>query len=1312
MNLPLLFHANFFTLGALIPVCFFLFCAVYFLTIKKKSRATYCYGMGTLFVCGFNLAYFLASGVYHPVAALHRWLTVGTILMSELYFIKFIYFIDREEASRPVRVLFAALFVVAIAVPAVFIAFTYDAPRVFRFDGHYYDLDADYISRLIGYFIQLYMIIFIVTTAIKIFTAEKVRRLTIFALGAAFVLAALVPSVINVMSRDGRIDRETFQVAWDVLNISGFFLMTIVFINYTTDRISFMAKVIGISLTALLVLFQGIVFLSISDREKAFDGIMYGQTRLAVDHATSIPDFTYLASMPEDDESGKLLTISSRVIDGDAYSPYRCQLITMGILERIRRLPDEGFDRGLSEILGTAPPYFSGYAQALTALRHGRSRSTDIGMGLVDDVAGLRNVLRYHDGKIRKIPDEGFRKGLRLFLSGAGEAFSPFARALEGFLAKTTLEDGALKQEVLTFLTPPVLSGGRCFRTIGGRNFVSFLHYEAPTKTVHEAGFPYLTYREYFHSYCMKFIYLLCATFVIIFICFSLYFRGSMVKPIERLLKGLDSIKNGDLDIRIPAKAQDEIGMLAEDFNQMARVMKRNRDQLDEYMRTLEERVRERTLELEEKNKTLRAAHEDLRESEEKYRMIVNNMSDAIWVLSLKDLNFTYMSPSFFKITGYDEKEFSTLTLRSILSPASYELSKAVITRSLKDDDASSRILELEHMHRDGHIVYTEVTAGGIRGEDGAIVSIMGVTRDITQRKKAEEALRESEEKYRTILDSGKFAFFEVDLKGDFVFVNRPFLEQSGFAEEDLVGKSFRNVVNKEDWDKVFREYARIYAGELAEAEMYNEFVCKDGSSKFADVIVYPVLNHNKNVVGFKGIAQDVTERKNAEEALRASEERYRNIVQNATDGIFRNDVMGNFIFVNPVGQELLGYSEEELLKINYRDLVVPEHRARVFNDYRVQLQNKTKESYLEFPVVRKDGQVIWLGQRVRLERNGAIWEFHGISRDITARVKAEEELKVAKEAAERANKAKSRFLANMSHELRTPLNSINGIVELLRFGSYEKNEEIVIELEKAVDELRKNVKGKQAAELAESLSSVMNFLQDDGNLKRYYFLKTVGLVEGLKTAGTVEAILNDIMQKVDEEDRDIFNAYRRIKESGDYLLSLIDTILNLSKIESGKIDIKKTDVDVRGMVASVIDNAKSFARSKGKGGLAISYLVHEKVPQKAPMDHQKTKQVLLNLFSNAIKFTDEGSVTLLVNRTDDAIRFTVIDTGAGIREEEREKVFLEFERTSSSRNVEGTGLGLAITKRLVELQEGIVGFESEHNGGSRFWFTLPLRSE
>ncbi len=1057
MNLPVPFYANFFTLGALIPTCFFLFCAVYFLTIKKKSRATYCYGMGTLFVCGFNLAYFLASGIYHPAAALHRWLTVGIILMSELYFIKFIYFIDREEAPRPVRVLFAVLSVVAVAVPAAFIVLTCDAPRVFRFDGHYYDLDADDISRLIGYFIQLYMAIFIIATAIKMFTAEKGRRLTIFALGAAFVLASLVPSIINVMSRDGRIDRETFQVAWDVLNISGFFLMTIVFINYTADRISFMAKVIGISLTALLVLFQGIVFLSISDREKAFDGIMYGRSRLAVTSASSIPDISYLASMPADDETGKLSSISSREIDTAAYAPYRRQLMNMGILERIRELPDEGFDRGLREILGKAPSYFDGYARALVDLRRGQSRSlTGIGGRLVDEAAGLRNVLRYHEGKIRKIPDKGFRTGLRAFLSGAGGAFLPFARALDQFLSKTSLEDGALKQEALAFLAPPVLSGGRSFRAIGGRAYVAFLHYESSAKTAHEAGFPYLAYREYFHAFCMKFIYLLCATYVIIFICFSLYFRGSMVKPIERLLKGLDSIKNGDLDIRIPAKAQDEIGMLTEDFNLMAQFMKGDREKLDEYMKTLEERVRERTLELEEKNDTLRAAYE----------------------------------------------------------------------------------------------------------------------------------------------------------------------------------------------------------------------------------------------------------------AQRVSEERYRNIVQNATDGIFKNDAMGNFIFVNPVGQELLGYPENELLKMNYRDLVTADHRDRVLGHYRAQLGDKTNESYLEFPVVRKNGQVVWLGQRVRLERSGAAWEFHGISRDITARVKAEQELKVAKEAAERANRAKSRFLANMSHELRTPLNSINGIVELLRFGSYEKNEEIVIDLEKAVEELREHVPGERAAELAESLSSIMNFLQDDGNLKRYYFLKTAGMVEGLENAGAVEALLNDIMGKVDEEDRDIFNAYRRIKESGDYLLSLIDTILNLSKIESGKIDIKKTEVDVRGMIESVIDNAKSFAKSKGKGDIAISYLVHEQVPQKAVMDHLKTKQVLLNFFSNAIKFTDEGSVTLLVNRADDAIKFTVIDTGAGIRKEEQDKVFHEFERTSSSRNVEGTGLGLAITKRLVELQDGVVGFESEYNGGSRFWFTLPLRSE
>ncbi len=321
------------------------------------------------------------------------------------------------------------------------------------------------------------------------------------------------------------------------------------------------------------------------------------------------------------------------------------------------------------------------------------------------------------------------------------------------------------------------------------------------------------------------------------------------------------------------------------------------------------------------------------------------------------------------------------------------------------------------------------------------------------------------------------------------------------------------------------------------------------------------------------------------------------------------------------------------------------------------------------------------------------------------------------------ASESKSKFMANISHEIRTPINAINGLASQLIFGFFEKDEELTLLLEKAIGILKTFVsrtqKDKEAIQTLVNKYELMLKVILEGRVLEEYLCEDFDYVieklpqkrnRDIKSKLDLKSLNVEMFNLIQKQEEETIQAYRYIKSGGEYLLNLINMILNFSKVDAGKLDINFSPVHIRQLISSIMVDVFHYAKSKNKDEkLTLEHSISEDVPEIIILDKMYIKQILLNLLSNAVKFSDEGLINLQISKKNDDIHFVVSDEGIGIKEDELRKLFKEFGRTDSAKDIEGTGLGLAFSKLLVEKHGGTISVESEFGKGSTFGFSIPL---
>ena len=418
------------------------------------------------------------------------------------------------------------------------------------------------------------------------------------------------------------------------------------------------------------------------------------------------------------------------------------------------------------------------------------------------------------------------------------------------------------------------------------------------------------------------------------------------------------------------------------------------------------------------------------KQAEGLFRVLFENSPSGVYIA--QDGKFQFVNSQFQRYTGYSENELLGMGPLQLVILEDRNAVKRNAVNTLKGRCSSP--YECRIANKRGEVRWILETVASV--QYGGRQSTLGNYMDITERKQAEEALRQSEERYRTILEEIQDSYFEMDPAGNVTFCNNTMCRDLGYPREELMGLNSRAYIAPEDVDVLLKTFSKAYqTGKTGRSPTFK-FVRKDGVMGFGETWVSPLRNQGGEIIGFRGLSRDITKRKQAEEALRQSEEKYRTITDDMKDGYYETDLAGNYTFFNDSLCQLFGYSREEMMGMNYRVYTPAEDVNTIFEHYNRMYRTGEPIQNLHYKIVRRDGSIGYSESSVFPLRNqeGEIIGFRGIRRDITERKRMEEERKELERKAQLASRLATvgEMASGIAHEINNPLTGVIGYAQLL----------------------------------------------------------------------------------------------------------------------------------------------------------------------------------------------------------------------------------------------------------------------------------------
>lgn len=591
-------YLDYYSIGSLIPVLFLTISAFIFYQIKDKSRTTLIMAHSMLTFDLFVASYFVASSFYHPLAAFHRWNTVLWVLVVISFFMQVFFEFPTTTHARLSKILLRVMLALTIGFSIWFMSQTIESGIVYHFDGHYYDFDADDASYVISLAIIAYIFIMTLISIWRIVKTSGSERWAVVGLLIGIMLASFLPAYLNTLSREGGMDRGTFQVAFDLSIILGLFALVIIYLNNTQDKTTFMAKIILVSVVVFLLVLQGVSYFAFQDKETAYDSVKSEHANRFRESGVEPEAMRYAISYDfstKKFESVKSVSNAAIAID-DQTNGYEFSYLWM----KLNYLPEDiAFKDNVEKILQSAPATFGGYRAALLPLL--QNRETNTKAALLAKISQLQRPVKQQRYKLQHMPDFKFRELAQKHLAKSHGKFETFREAMLAYLKENTVDNGfQLKKKLLQYAEEVMPPGARNYRSDAnnGAHYTAYISVDFKKGKMVEVGYDYLDYRKFVHPLGVKFVVMLLAAMIIVIAGFPFFFSRALITPLNSLLSGVNEVNNGNLGVELPIYVEDEIGYLSRSFNGMVHSIKDSKQKLQEYAETLEDKVKERTAEL------------------------------------------------------------------------------------------------------------------------------------------------------------------------------------------------------------------------------------------------------------------------------------------------------------------------------------------------------------------------------------------------------------------------------------------------------------------------------------------------------------------------------------------------------------------------------------------------------------------------------------------------------------------------------------------------------------------------------------------
>ena len=619
---------------------------------------------------------------------------------------------------------------------------------------------------------------------------------------------------------------------------------------------------------------------------------------------------------------------------------------------------------------------------------------------------------------------------------------------------------------------------------------------------------------------------------------------------------------------------------------------------------------------------------EAVKKSEERYRTILDEMEDGYFEVDLAG-NFTFVNDAICGQLGYTREELIGMNNRTITVSEDIEKVYKAFNHVYQEGQPR-RDFTFKIVRKDGRIGQAELSVFPLRNERGDIIGFRGIGRDIGERLQMIEDLRRSEERYRTVLDEMEEAYYELDLAGKFTFFNDALVRKSGRSREELIGMAYQTYIPARDLERIFKAFNQVYQTGKPFKGIPLQAIRKDGTLISSEDTVLPLRNKAGDIVGFRGLSHDVTERLQMMDALRRSEERYRTMLDEMEEAYYEVDLNGNFTFFSDALCRQLGYSREEIGGMSYKVYIPSENAKKVFEVYNSVYRTGEPRKSFASSQIKKDGTLVHTEDSIFAMRDdeGKIIGFRGISRDITERKQRDEEKKQLEQKAQFASRLASvgELAAGVAHEINNPLTAVIGYAHMLL-----DRKDIPVDIKRDVEVINEGAQ---------------------------------------RVAGIIKKLL-------------VFARQTRPERTYVDINEIINTTLELRAYSLQSSNVKvilQLDPDLPMTVA----------------------------------DPGQLQQVFLNLIMNAeteVKLVHGGGkLAIKTEQVGDSIRISFKDNGLGIARENLERIFNPFFTT---RKVgQGTGLGLSVCHGIVTEHKGRIWAESQLGRGATFIVELPVINE